>query len=312
MADRSSSTQGKKDFSELIVAGKEIRTKIASLADKWSPNGEKGPPSLWTSGDEYFLWFKGCRQKVEETFGANSKELRSWDEDTKGGQPKYPSLVDPGYKPPPEPQNPHIPYLDRVSSTLVLLASFDGPVGETETSTLVDGWIARIKNNRVIAVLIVIGIVLSAVMGFWKELPEPITHYMEHLFRPPLALPGDTGWIFVGYYNEPTGAFIEGPKVEIINSTMRARNFYVELGDTIRLKNVTKVYMVDYAPDRSTTKKLVSPIEKGVLSSSDETGVALPAGTELIVRDVSRGAWPGNPNTAIWVRVVFAAGNGGP
>jgi len=111
MANESSSTKGKKDFSKLIKAGKEIRTKIARLADKWSPNGGKGPPSQWTSGEEYFLWFKACREKLEETFGASSKELRSWDENTRGGQPRYPNLEDPGYKSPPGPQNPYIPYL---------------------------------------------------------------------------------------------------------------------------------------------------------------------------------------------------------
>jgi hypothetical protein len=86
---------------------------------------------------------------------------------------------------------------------------------------------------------------------------------------------------------------------------MRGRNFYVEIGDTIRLKNPTKVYIVGFGPGKNTTRKLTSPITEGVLSSEDETGVTLDAGTQLIVRDVSTGAWPGNPNAAIWARVVL-------
>jgi hypothetical protein len=125
MTDDSGGTSRKKDFSRLIEAGKVIQAKIASLADTWGPTDQKDPPSKWISDDEYFGWFKACREKVQETFGPNSKELRSWDEKTKSGQPSYPALEDPRYKPPPEPQNPNIPYLDLVSSTLVLLAGFD-------------------------------------------------------------------------------------------------------------------------------------------------------------------------------------------
>jgi hypothetical protein len=171
--------------------------------------------------------------------------------------------------------------------------------------TLADRWLNRLRNNRLTAAAIVVGVLVSAVATFWNALPEVVRDDVAHWLHPELALPGDTGWIFVGYYNGDSGAFIEGPKVEVINSTMRARHFYVELGDTIRLKNPTKVYIVDYMPGRKTNKKLLPPIEKGVISSADETGVTLPAGTELIVRDISRGAWARNPNAAIWARVVL-------
>jgi len=100
--------------------------------------------------------------------------------------------------------------------------------------------------------------------------------------------------------------------VEVVNSGQRARHFYIEIGDTIRLKNPAKVYLVGFKPGNNTAKKLVSPITEGILSSADETGVILAAGTQLIVRDVSKGAWAGNPNAAIWARVVLEQNSSKP
>ena len=172
-------------------------------------------------------------------------------------------------------------------------------------STLADRWLDRLKNMRAVALAIVVGAIIVGVATVWNALPPFIQKEATHLFHSSPKLPGDTGWIFVGYYNAVTEAFIEGPKVEIVNSGTRARNFYVEIGDTVRLENPTKVYIVDFEPGKDPNKKLVSPITKGVLSAADETGITLAAGTELIVRDVSKGAWLGNPNAAIWARVVL-------
>jgi hypothetical protein len=119
-------------------------------------------------------------------------------------------------------------------------------------------------------------------------------------------IPGGTGWVFLGYRNGNT--FSEGPKAEVVTSNRRARNFFFEIGDTIRLRLPSKVYIVDYATTK-TDKNLTAPIKKGIISIADETGVVLPGGTELILRDVKYGAWPGNPNEAIWGRVVYADEN---
>jgi hypothetical protein len=77
------------------------------------------------------------------------------------------------------------------------------------------------------------------------------------------------------------------------------------IGDTVRVKSATRVFMVDFKT-QGTAKKLTSPIRKGIISA-DDAGVRLPSGTELIVRDVSSGAWPGNPNYALWARIVLPA-----
>lgn len=116
-------------------------------------------------------------------------------------------------------------------------------------------------------------------------------------------LPGETGWIFAGYFNVDTEAFIEGPYVSVYDSKIRGQRRYVEVGDTIQLKVSRKVIIVDYKTT-GTSQKLVSPINAGVLGEEDETGIALPKDTRLVVRDVSEGRWPDSKNAALWLRVV--------
>lgn len=117
-------------------------------------------------------------------------------------------------------------------------------------------------------------------------------------------LPGDTGWIFAGYFNINSGTFVEGPYVSIQGTTTIGTRHFVEIGDTIGLKVSRDVHIVDFKKT-GPTKKLDSPIKKGVIDEYDKTGITLPAGTDLVVRDVSEGHWPGNPLAALWLRVVY-------
>lgn len=118
------------------------------------------------------------------------------------------------------------------------------------------------------------------------------------------SLPGDTGWIFAGYYNAEKGTFIEGPYVSIQVTTTRGMRRFVEIGDTIALKVSRDIHIVDFKKTGA-LQKLVAPITKGIIDEYDKTGITLPAGTELIVRDLSEGKWPDNPNTALWLRIVY-------
>jgi hypothetical protein len=61
---------------------------------------------------------------------------------------------------------------------------------------------------------------------------------------------------------------------------------------------------VDYK-NTGAFQKLVAPITKEIIGEYDKTGITLPAGTELVVRDLSERRWPDNPNAAVWLRVVM-------
>lgn len=116
-------------------------------------------------------------------------------------------------------------------------------------------------------------------------------------------IPGETGWIFAGYFNVETEAFIEGPYVSVYDSNTRGQRRYVEVGDTVQLKVSRKVITLDYKTT-GTSQKLVSPINAGILGEEDETGVIIPKDTRLVVRDVSEGRWPDSKNAALWLRVI--------
>lgn len=119
-----------------------------------------------------------------------------------------------------------------------------------------------------------------------------------------IEIPGDTGWIFAGYFHIDRQIFIEGPYVSVKNTTTRALRKFVELGDTVELKVDRKLIIVNFKKT-GTTQKMVSPINVGVISANDETGIKLPKGTKLVVRDLSEGRWPDNPNAALWLRVIL-------
>jgi len=118
------------------------------------------------------------------------------------------------------------------------------------------------------------------------------------------ALPGDTGWIFAGYVNNERESFVEGPYVSLQSTTRQSSRHFIEIGDTVALKVARDVHIVDFKKT-GVSQKLVSPITKGIIDEYDKTGITLPSGTELVVRDVSKGLWPGNPNAALWLRIVY-------
>ncbi len=169
---------------------------------------------------------------------------------------------------------------------------------------LSERWLMRLRNMPIVAAIIVLGTGVTYVSGLWGTLPEQMRQYFVSLFQNSIKLPGDTGWIFVGYYRTDIDNFTEGPKIEVIKSAFRVRAQYVEIGDTVRVKTARPVVIPNFRT-LGTSQKLASPVGQGVISNNDMTGITLPAGTELIVRDVSKGAFPGNPSQAIWARIAL-------
>jgi len=53
------------------------------------------------------------------------------------------------------------------------------PTQTQDTPTLTDIWLRRLKNNRVVAIIIVLGIVIIAASKFWGSLPEPAQRYLR-------------------------------------------------------------------------------------------------------------------------------------
>ncbi|WP_338649400.1 hypothetical protein [Pseudomonas sp. ML2-2023-3] len=159
----------------------------------------------------------------------------------------------------------------------------------------------------IVALIVMGGTITLAGIASWTYVTTHTPHTNETalLEKTPPPLPGDTGWIFAGYFNIAKGTFIEGPYVLIENTGQRGVRSFVEIGDSISLKVSRKVYIVDFKK-KGTSLKLISPIMKRVVDEFDDTKVTLPVGTKLVVRDLSEGRFPDNPNAALWLRVIYA------
>lgn len=118
------------------------------------------------------------------------------------------------------------------------------------------------------------------------------------------TIPGGTGWVFGGYYEIATGTFTEGGAAFSISDSDR-RPVEVDIGDIVRLGVARPVVIVDF-DSTGEDKSEISPITQKRIGSEDLTGVELPAGTLLAVRDVSRGHRRDNPQAALWMRVKLA------
>ena len=148
--------------------------------------------------------------------------------------------------------------------------------------------------------------VALAGIGSWTYVSTLTAHKGDSPTAAPKLppLPGDTGWIFAGYFNVARETFVEGPYVSVQGTTTRGMRRFIEIGDIVALKVSRDVHVVNFRKTGA-SQKLASPIAKGIIDEDDKTGVTLPPGTELVVRDVSEGRWPDNPNAALWLRVVY-------
>ncbi|VVO09705.1 hypothetical protein PS712_03356 [Pseudomonas fluorescens] len=159
----------------------------------------------------------------------------------------------------------------------------------------------------IVTLIVMGGVITLAGIASWTYVAThtPIKNETDSVEKILTPLPGDTGWIFAGYFNVAKGAFVEGPYVSIDDTGQRGLRRFVEIGDSIGLKVSRHVYIVDFKK-KGTSLKLVSPITKGVVDEYDDTGITLPVGTKLVVRDLSEGKFPDNPNAALWLRVIHA------
>ena len=105
-------------------------------------------------------------------------------------------------------------------------------------------------------------------------------------------IPGGTGWIIAG-------------KIQIIKTGYSDNHEIPKAGDIIQLKDSRPVYIINYATS-GLLEFRTPPPNKGTLDSGDETGVSLPVGSTLDVRDVCGGYYPGADHAFLWLRVAYS------
>ncbi len=123
-----------------------------------------------------------------------------------------------------------------------------------------------------------------------------------------------TGWIWIGILTADTGKWAAGvPGFEILGNAGRARKPVPSIGggpaavvlpkrgDRIRLIGAEVLWILDFKISGE-KNRLVSPTTRRRSETTDETGISLPAGSELIVRDV-RIERPAGGLKGIWLRI---------
>jgi hypothetical protein len=148
----------------------------------------------------------------------------------------------------------------------------------------------------------------------WNRSQSPwCQHVSMHIDRSSLdVLTNRSGWIPLGDLSadrtqwasgsDPTVPFKTG-RFEILGKTVdRRRPVLPRIGDRIRLPASVPVMILDYATtgEKRAFESPASPRRR--LDDSDRTEILLPAGTVLLVREVTVGAPAGGMRTA-WARV---------
>lgn len=177
-----------------------------------------------------------------------------------------------------------------------------GAMSDTER-TLVDRITSRLKNNPVIAMIIVVGIAIGALGTFWKSLPENWTSVVTGVIS---TKPVDNGWLFLGYQNHNSRVYwSEGPYADLVSTLDSDPIDPFPIGSRIRLNHKRELIIVDYGKTGAKLAYVSPPSVHGILSHADRTGAILEPGLELTVRDVWIGSFPGH-DLAVWVRAVPA------
>ena len=116
----------------------------------------------------------------------------------------------------------------------------------------------------------------------------------------PVTLPGDTGWIFCGYYDQEQQLYIDN-YCTVKHSPYPEKSVIPRIGETIRLSKTRRLVIADFA-SLGLSRVMEPPWKQNILKPSDYTGIQLPSGVTVAVRAVSLGAFPGHP-AAVWVRI---------
>lgn len=170
--------------------------------------------------------------------------------------------------------------------------------------TLVDRYLERLKNHRAIAILVVTATIVGGVAQFTDAVSK-LAVALPGVFRTAVTLPsipGDSGWLLLGDLDPAGTRYIRGPFYEIVKSSYPGRSLTPQKGELLRLLAERNVIIAGYK-GTGFARQLVPPWQLNVLSDADYTGVKLPKGAIVEVRDVGLGSFPGQP-IVVWVRVA--------
>jgi hypothetical protein len=159
---------------------------------------------------------------------------------------------------------------------------------------------------RVIRLIVVLTWTVALVgVGSWvyTSRPQHDDRSDPISFGPPI--PFQTGWIFIGYYNQDKQVFVEGPTASVtFRPTSGERGQLIpKIGDILRVQKDRNVMIANYKTAGLKYQLTSPPLVKDPLSDDDETGVRLKENSMIVVRDVELSGYPDH-SASIWARVA--------
>ena len=121
---------------------------------------------------------------------------------------------------------------------------------------------------------------------------------------PTIALPGGSAWVLLGDY-DLSGRILTMKKFELVRSNYPDRSLVPRKDEIVQLTDKRRAIITDFRTSGVT--KLFEPPWKPphVFSDdTDDTGIVLPSGTRLEVRDVTVARDPQLSTAVIWARVA--------
>lgn len=173
-----------------------------------------------------------------------------------------------------------------------------------KSKTLVDRYIDRLKNHRIIAVIVVAAMVLAGAAQLTDSIAR-IAGLFPRVFHPSVPLPGvpgDSGWLLLGDLNPNGERYIRGPFYAVEKSNYPDKALTPRKGELVRLLAERNVIIAGYKTT-GLANQFTAPWTLNVLSDADYTGVKLPKGSVVEVRDIGLGSFPNQP-IVVWVRVA--------
>jgi len=167
--------------------------------------------------------------------------------------------------------------------------------------TRVDRAIRWLKNNPIVAPVIIAGICLTAIGATLNSIPEPLKNYVFSVFSFNKV---NSGWVFLGYLNSNDMVYWdEGPYATLVGTSPPDPTRPFRPGNVIVLNHDRELIIVNFK-DEGTKEFYSAPGSvHAKLHASDHTGSIVKAGTELLVRDVWIGHFPG-ADYVVWARVT--------
>lgn len=292
-------------FEAHIKLGQELIARLEQCRDKGIDRVASAIP---VSNQEFSEWYNGIESLIETRFGKESVEFNNWQDLLK----QRTDMVSNWIRSNPD-TSTEIPYLNHIQTCLMFLTSLDSLVALPNTSATQDAdkkpsradhYIEILKNNPVIAILVVIAIILiglANVSGAIKTLKDnnPFTTLAAKDLPP---IPGDSGWILVGTMNPKSEYYISDLLYKTEKSLYPAPALVPRKGELLRLLAERNIIIAGYKTT-GLAQQLEPPWRLNNLSDTDYTGVKLPKDSIVEVRDISLGSFPDQP-VVVWVRVA--------